>query len=82
MKVNIGMTLIELRKRKHFTQQQVCLFLNVSRPTYSCWENNIGDVPFSKILILMNAYKISVVDFFDMLKESNISIPITIITDV
>lgn len=71
MKINTGKTISQLRKSHNLTQQQIADILNVSRPTYTAWEKNSGEISLSKILCLLKIYKVQFSDFIRLLELEN-----------
>lgn len=57
--MNLGDNLLELRKRKGLSQEEVAEKLNVSRQTVSKWETNQSQPDFDKIRPLCALYDIS-----------------------
>lgn len=57
--MNLGQRLIELRKAKHLSQEEVAEKLNVTRQTISKWETNQSSPEFDKILPLCELFEIS-----------------------
>ena len=57
--MNIGEKLLELRKAKHLSQEEVADRLNVSRQTVSKWETDQSMPDFDKIAPLCELYQIS-----------------------
>ena len=57
--MNLGQRLIELRKAKHLSQEEVAEKLNVTRQTISKWETNQRSPEFDKILPLCELFEIS-----------------------
>lgn len=68
--MSIGEKLLELRKSKHLSQEQVAEQLNVSRQTVSKWETDQSMPDFDKIVPLCELYQISA-DELLMDKKSN-----------
>lgn len=54
--MNLGQRLIELRKAKHLSQEEVAEKLNVTRQTISKWETNQSSPEFDKILPLCELF--------------------------
>ncbi|NSL89238.1 helix-turn-helix transcriptional regulator [Chitinophaga sp. Mgbs1] len=71
MKINYSSTLSWLRKRKCYTQQQVADYVHVSRPTYVSWEQNTGDLPLSKMVLLAQLYELSLTQFVNLILAEN-----------
>lgn len=57
--MNLGDNLLEMRKRKGLSQEEVAEKLNVSRQTVSKWETNQSQPDFDKIRPLCALYDIS-----------------------
>lgn len=57
--MSIGEKLLELRKEKHLSQEEVANILNVSRQTISKWETDQSTPDFDKILPLCKLYEIT-----------------------
>lgn len=57
--MNLGEKLIELRKAKHLSQEEVAFKLNVTRQTISKWETNQSTPDFDKINPLCELYGIT-----------------------
>ena len=57
--MNLGEKLLNLRKTKNLTQDDVAEKLNVTRQTVSKWETNQSTPDFDKILPLCELYGIS-----------------------
>lgn len=57
--MNLGDRLMELRKSKHLSQEEVAEKINVSRQTISKWETNQSTPDFDKIIPLCELYEIS-----------------------
>ena len=57
--MNLGERLIELRKEKHLSQEELADKLGVSRQTVSKWELNQSTPDFDKIIPLCEIYEIS-----------------------
>ena len=66
--MNLGENLLELRKRKGLSQEEVAEKLNVSRQTVSKWETNQSQPDFDKIRPLCALYDISA---NDLIMEDN-----------
>ncbi|MBC9911132.1 helix-turn-helix transcriptional regulator [Chitinophaga varians] len=71
MKINYKSTLSWLRKRKCYTQQQVADYVHVSRPTYVSWEQNTGDLPLSKMMLLAQLYEMTLTQFVNLILAEN-----------
>ncbi|WP_307531105.1 helix-turn-helix transcriptional regulator [Pedobacter sp. W3I1] len=52
--------LLVLRTKRNLSQQQVADLLFISRSTYNKWENDIGEVPHSKLFLISEVYQISI----------------------
>ena len=57
--MNLGDKLLELRKKKGLSQEEVAFELNVTRQTVSKWETNQTTPDFDKIAPLCKLYEIS-----------------------
>lgn len=57
--MSIGEKLLELRKEKHLSQEEVANLLNVSRQTISKWETDQSMPDFDKIIPLCKLYGIT-----------------------
>ena len=57
--MNLGNKLLELRKQKGLSQEDVAFELNVTRQTISKWETNQTTPDFDKIAPLCKLYEIS-----------------------
>ena len=57
--MDLGQRLLELRKSKNLTQDEVAERLNVTRQTVSKWETNQSTPDFDKIIPLCELYEIS-----------------------
>lgn len=57
--MSLGKRLIELRKEKHLSQEEVAEKLNVTRQTVSKWETDQSSPDFDKILPLCELFGIS-----------------------
>lgn len=57
--MKLGERLLELRKAKHLSQEEVADKLNVTRQTISKWETNQSTPDFDKIMPLCNLYEIT-----------------------
>ena len=49
--------LIDLRKTRGWSQQYVAEKIDVSRSTYSGYENGYYEIPFKKVIILKKLFK-------------------------
>lgn len=57
--MTVGEKLLELRKKKGLSQEEVANILNVSRQTISKWETDSSTPDFDKIVPICELYKIS-----------------------
>ena len=57
--MNLGDRLMELRKSKHLSQEEVAEKINVSRQTISKWETNQSTPDFDKIIPICELYGIT-----------------------
>lgn len=71
MTIKFGKILQDLRRDANVSQQDIANVINCSRGTYSCWERDDGEIPLSKLLMLLNYYNISFFTFFKRVKEEN-----------
>jgi transcriptional regulator with XRE-family HTH domain len=71
MNIKLGKVLHHVRKEAGLSQRQVADVINCSRATYSCWENDDGEIPLSKLLLLLQYSNISLSEFISKLKEEN-----------
>lgn len=69
--MNIGQKLLELRKSKGLSQEEVADKLNVTRQTISKWETNQSTPDFDKIAPLCELYGISADELLTGKKETN-----------
>ncbi len=67
--MNIGQKLLELRKSKQLSQEEVANQLNVTRQTVSKWETNQSVPDFDKILPICNLYGISANELLSGVKD-------------
>ena len=58
----INQTLKELRKRNGYTQLDLAAILNVDNSTYAKIEQGISDINLSKLELIANFYKMSVIE--------------------
>lgn len=61
----IGNKIIELRKKKNLTQEQLAEKLGVTRQTLSNWENNITSPDLNQASMLCQILKIDIRDLLD-----------------
>lgn len=54
--------LVNLRKKHNLSQQQVADYLFISRPTYSCWERNCGNIPMAKFRLICKLFDLKIED--------------------
>lgn len=57
--MSIGEKLLELRKEKHLSQEEVANILNVSRQTISKWETDQSTPDFDKIIPICKLYEVT-----------------------
>ena len=57
--MSLGQRLLELRKNKNMSQEEVAEKLNVTRQTISKWETDASTPDFDKIMPLCNLYNIT-----------------------
>lgn len=69
--MNIGEKLLDLRKAKKLSQEEVADKLNVTRQTISKWETNQSTPDFDKIAPLCELYEISADELLTGKKGSN-----------
>lgn len=67
--MSLGQRLIELRKSKQLSQEEVAEKLNVTRQTISKWETNQSSPEFDKILPLCELFEISTDELLTGRKE-------------
>lgn len=73
MKTDLGNLLRKLRLLKGFSQEYVALQLNVSTNAYGKIERGQTDVGITKLLKMLEVLEIDPCDFFNLLKEENIT---------
>ncbi len=73
MKTDLGSLLRKLRLLKGFSQEYVALQLNVSTNAYGKIERGQTDVGITKLLKMLEVLEIDPCDFFNLLKEENIT---------
>jgi transcriptional regulator with XRE-family HTH domain len=71
MNIKFGSVLQAIRKDSNLSQQDVANIINCSRGTYSGWEHNDGEIPLSKLFVLLNHYNISLSAFVKRVQEDN-----------
>jgi transcriptional regulator with XRE-family HTH domain len=71
MNIKFGSVLQAIRKESNLSQQDVANIINCSRGTYSCWEHNDGEIPLSKLFVLLNYYNISLSAFVKRVQDDN-----------
>lgn len=52
--------LIEIRKEKTVSQQELCLTLNFKQTTYSGYENGHATIPFDKLYLFAKNFNVSI----------------------
>lgn len=67
----IGEKLLDLRKKKGLSQEEVANILNVSRQTVSKWETDQSTPDFDKIVPICNLYDISANELLNINKDEN-----------
>ena len=67
--MNLGEKLLELRKSKHLSQEEVAYKLNVTRQTVSKWETDQSTPDFDKVIPLCELYDITPDELFKGKKE-------------
>lgn len=70
--MNLGQRLLDLRKSKHLSQEEVAFKLNVSRQTISKWETDQSTPDFDKIAPLCELYEITADELLSGKKEEKI----------
>ncbi len=73
MKTDLGNLLRKLRLLKGFSQEYMALQLNVSTNAYGKIERGQTDVGITKLLKMLEVLEIDPCDFFNLLKEENIT---------
>lgn len=71
MNIKLGSTLQAIRKESNKSQQEIANIINSSRGTYSCWEHDDGEIPLSKLFVLLNYYNISLSAFLKRVQDDN-----------
>lgn len=74
--MNIGEKLLELRKNKHLSQEEVADKLNVTRQTISKWETGSSTPDFDKIAPLCKLYEISADELLTGVKKDEEQMPV------
>ena len=69
--MSLGERLVELRKEKHLSQEEVAYKLNVTRQTVSKWETDASSPDFDKIMPLCELYGITSDELLTGCKEEN-----------
>lgn len=69
--MSLGERLVELRKEKHLSQEEVADRLNVTRQTVSKWELDQSTPDFDKIIPLCELYEISTDQLLTGRKQEN-----------
>lgn len=67
--MNLGEKLLQLRKEKHLSQEEVAEKLNVTRQTISKWETDQSTPDFDKILPLCELYGITANELLTGIKD-------------
>ena len=67
--MNLGQRLLELRKTKGLSQEEVAFKLNVTRQTVSKWETDQSTPDFDKVIPLCELYNITPDELFKGKKE-------------
>lgn len=57
--MDLGRRIIELRKQKHISQEELASILNVSRQSISLWETNQSMPTTEKLMLLANYFEIT-----------------------
>lgn len=60
----------EIREYEGISQIEISKILNVPRSTYSCWENNISNIPLYRLNDFCNYFNISL-DYVTYLSDNN-----------
>ncbi len=71
--MHIGQKLLDLRKEKHLSQEEVADKLNVTRQTVSKWETEQSTPDFDKIIPLCELYGITADELFTGKKKEEIT---------
>ena len=71
MNIKLGKVLKSIRKTAKLSQQDVANIINCSRGSYSCWEQDIGEIPFTKLLNFLNHCNISLLTFIKSVQDEN-----------
>lgn len=72
--MNFSQKILELRKEKRLSQEQLAELLNVSRQTVSKWELGQSVPEFEKLILISNYFNISLDDLLkDTINENHIS---------
>ena len=74
--MSLGQKLLELRKKKNLSQEEVAEKLEVSRQTISKWETDQSTPDFDKIIPLCELYAISTEELLRGKKEVKKEMPI------
>lgn len=69
--MSLGQRLLELRKSKKLSQEELAFKLNVTRQTISKWETDQSTPDFDKIVPICELYNISVEELLTGKKEEN-----------
>ncbi len=72
-KMSLGQRLLELRRKRGLSQEEVADKLNVSRQTISKWETDASSPDFDKILPLCSLYEISSNELLTGVKEESMT---------
>ena len=67
----LGGLLKSLRNENRLSQSQVSKIINCSRGAYSSWEQDNGEIPLSRLMLLLNHYNVSPMDFLQRIYEEN-----------
>lgn len=73
--MNIGQKLLDLRKSKQLSQEEVANILNVTRQTVSKWETDQSMPDFDKILPICELYEISADELLSGIKSEKVDKP-------
>lgn len=71
--MHIGQKLLDLRKEKHLSQEEVADKLNVTRQTISKWETEQSTPDFDKIVPLCELYGITADELFTGIRKEEVT---------
>ncbi len=69
--MNIGNTLLNLRKSKHYSREEIASNLNVTRNEITKWEKNYNIPGIDKLYTISKLYNINIEE---LLEEENVNI--------